>query len=60
MSEKHSHRAQPEQYTTQFLLSEIMNYLYECSRDFAVCIYTFWNNPHYPKNTKTTGIKNTT
>jgi hypothetical protein len=43
-------------YTSQFLLSEIMNYLYECSRDFAVCIYTFWNNPRYPRNTNTTGI----
>jgi hypothetical protein len=56
MTGKYCHRAQPELYVTQFLLSVIMNYLYECSRDFAVCIYTFWNNHHYPRNTKTTGI----
>jgi len=60
MTGKYSHRAQPELYITQFLLSEIMNYLYECRGDFAACIYKFWNNPHYPRNTTTTGIKNKT
>jgi len=39
MTGKYSHGAQPELYITQFLLSEIINYLYECRRDFAVCIY---------------------